>query len=206
MTIYSLDILLYRFGTSLLFHVQLLDLHTDFSGGRSGSLVLPSLEEFSIVCCDPHSQRSVIKSLYSHGCGLSSSHIWMWELDHKESRALKNWCFQTAVLEKMLESPLENKEIKPVNLKVNQPWIFIQRTEAGWSSAVGLVTQSWLSLCNPMDNSLPGSSIHEDSPGKNTGVGCHALLQGIFSTQGLNPGLPHCRWILHHMSRKERSG
>ena len=43
-----------------------------------------------------------------------------------------------------------------------------------------------------MDYSLPGSSVHEDSPGKNTGMGCHALLQGIFPTQGSNPGLPHC--------------
>ena len=51
-----------------------------------------------------------------------------------------------------------------------------------------------------MDCSLPGSSVHGDSPGKNTGVGCHALLQGIFPTQGLNPGLPHCRWILYLLS------
>ena len=61
MTIYSLDVLLSRFGTNLLFYVQfqllLLDLHTDFSGGRSGSLVFPSLSEFSTVCRDPHSQR-----------------------------------------------------------------------------------------------------------------------------------------------------
>ena len=206
MTICSLDVLLYRFGTSLLFHVQLLDLHTDFSGGRSGGMVFPSLEEFSIVCCDPHSRRSVYKGLDSQGCGLSSSHVWMWELDHKEGRALKNWCFQTVVLEKMLESPLENKETKPVNLKVNQPWIFIQRTEAGWRSAVCLVTQSWLSLCNPMNYSLPGSSIHGDSPGRNTGVGCHARLPGIFSTQGSNPGLPQCKWILYHMSHKGRPG
>ena len=60
MTIYSLDILLFLFGTSVLFHVQfsllLPDLHTGFSRGRSGSLVFPSLEEFSTVCCDPHSQ------------------------------------------------------------------------------------------------------------------------------------------------------
>ena len=48
--------------------------------------------------------------------------------------------------------------------------------------------------------SLPGSSVHGDSPGKNTGVGCHALLQGIFPTQGLNPGLQHCRWILYCLS------
>ena len=56
-----------------------------------------------------------------------------------------------------------------------------------------LVTQSCLTLCNPMDYSPPGSSVHEDSPGKSTGVGCHALLQGIFSTQELNQGLLHCR-------------
>ena len=55
------------------------------------------------------------------------------------------------------------------------------------------VTQLCLSLCNPMDCSLLSSSVHEiHSPGKNTGVGCHSLLQGIFPMQGLNPGLPHC--------------
>ena len=48
-----------------------------------------------------------------------------------------------------------------------------------------------------------GSSGHGDSPGKNPGVGCHALLQGFFPTQGLNPGLPHCRWILYHLSHQE---
>ena len=62
-----------------------------------------------------------------------------------------------------------------------------------------LVTQSCPTLCNPMDCSLPGSSVHRDFPGKNTGVGCHALLQGIFPTQGSNPGLQHCRQILYHL-------
>ena len=52
----------------------------------------------------------------------------------------------------------------------------------------------------PMDYSSPGSSVHGDSPGKNTGVGCHALFQRIFPTQGSNPSLPHCRQILHHLS------
>ena len=51
-----------------------------------------------------------------------------------------------------------------------------------------------------MDCSPPGSSVHGDSPGKNTGVGCHAFFQGIFSTQGLIPGLLHCRWILYRLS------
>ena len=57
-----------------------------------------------------------------------SSHVWMWVLDHKESWALKNWCFWTVVLEKTLESPLDCKEIQPVHPKGNQSWIFIGRT------------------------------------------------------------------------------
>ena len=59
-----------------------------------------------------------------------SSHVWMWALDCKEVWAPKNWCFQIMVLEKTLESPLDNKEIKPVNPTGNQPWIFIGRTDA----------------------------------------------------------------------------
>ena len=60
-----------------------------------------------------------------------------------------------------------------------------------------LVAQSCPTFCDPMDCSPPGSSVHEDSPGENTGVGCHALLQGFFLTQGSNPGLPNCMWILN---------
>ena len=60
--------------------------------------------------------------------------------------------------------------------------------------------------CKPMDCSLQDSSVHEDSPDKNTGVGCHALLQGIFPARGLNPGLPHCRWILYHLSDQGSPG
>ena len=63
-----------------------------------------------------------------------------------------------------------------------------------------LVTQSYLTLCDPMDCSPPGSSVHRDSPGKNTGMGCHTLLQGIFPTEGLNQGLLHYRRILYHLS------
>ena len=61
--------------------------------------------------------------------GFSSSHVWMWELDHKEIWAQKNWCFWTVVLEKTLESPLDCKEIKLVHPKGNQSWIFIGRAE-----------------------------------------------------------------------------
>ena len=72
----------------------------------------------------------VNKGLSSQSYAFSSNHVWMWELDHKESWALKNWCFSTVVLEKTLESPLDCKEIKLVNPKGNQPWIFIGRTDA----------------------------------------------------------------------------
>ena len=65
-----------------------------------------------------------------------------------------------------------------------------------------LIVQSRPTLCNPMDCSPPVSSVHGDSPDKNTGVGCHALLQGIFPTQGSNPDLPHCRQILYPLSHQ----
>ena len=62
--------------------------------------------------------------------GFSSGHVWMWELDNKESWELKDWCFWTVVLEKTLESPLDCKEIQPIHPKGNQSWIFIGRTDA----------------------------------------------------------------------------
>ena len=65
---------------------------------------------------------------YGQSYGFSNSYVWMWEVDHKEGWAPKNWYFSTVVLEKTLKSPL-NKEIKPVNPKGNQPWIFIGRTD-----------------------------------------------------------------------------
>ena len=67
-------------------------------------------------------------------------------------------------------------------------------------SVLCLVALLCLTLCYPMDCSPPGSSVHGDSPAKYTGVGCHALLQGIFPTQGSNTGLPHCRRILYQLS------
>ena len=72
-------------------------------------------------------------------------------------------------------------------------------------AGLGFITQSCLTLCNPMDCSLPGSSVHGDFPGKNTGVGCLALLQGIFLTQRSDPGLPHCRQILYHLNHQGSS-
>ena len=72
----------------------------------------------------------VNKSLSSQGYGFSSSHIWMWELDYKESWVPKNWCFWTVVLKKTVESPLDCKEIQPVHPKGSQSWLFTGRMDA----------------------------------------------------------------------------
>ena len=82
----------------------------------------------------------------SQSYGFSSSHVWMWELDHKENWALKNWGFWTVVLEKTLENPLDCKEIKPVNPKGNQSWILIGRTDAEAETSILwlLDVKNWL--------------------------------------------------------------
>ena len=89
--------------------------------------------------------------------------------------------------------------------KVNQPYVHISLPfwiPFPFVPCVCLVPQSCPTLWDPMDCSPPGSSVHGDSPGKYTAVGCHALLQGIFPTPGSNPGLLHCRWILNRLSHE----
>ena len=82
----------------------------------------------------------------SQSYGFSSSHVWMWELDHKEGCAPTDGCLWTAVLEKTLESPLDFKEIQPVHPKGNQPWIFIGRTNAEAETPIlwPLDVKNWL--------------------------------------------------------------
>ena len=87
---------------------------------------------------------------------------------------------------------------------VNVPLLFIHFTSIGSLYCVLCLVAQWcLTQCDPMDRSPPGSSVHGDCPGNNIAVGCHALLQGIFPTQGLNPGLSQCRQILYHLSHQE---
>ena len=83
--------------------------------------ILKSRDNKSLLLCQ--------QSLSSQSYGFSRSHVWMWELDYKESWVLKNWCFWTVVLEKTLENPFDCNEIQPVHPKENQSWILIGRTD-----------------------------------------------------------------------------
>ena len=87
----------------------------------------------------------------SQGYGFSSSHVWMWELDYKESWAQKNWCFWIVVLEKTPESPLDCKEIQPVHPKGDQSWVFIGRTDAEAETPIlwPPVVKNWLTGKDP---------------------------------------------------------
>ena len=166
----------------------------------------------------------------------------LWQMDHKEGwEPLKNLCFQTMELEKTLESPLDCKEIKSVNLKGNQSWIFIERNDAeaeapilwppdvkslfivkepdagkDWRQKEKRVTEDdmvgWHHQCNGhesescsvVSDSLWPHGLYNpwNSPGQNTGVGSYSLLQGTFPTQGLNPGVLHCRQICYQLSHQ----
>ena len=81
-------------------------------------------------CIKKQKHHLAYKGPYGQSYGFSSSHVWIWELDHKQGWTLKSWGFQIVVLEKTLESPLDGKEIKLVNCKGNQPRILVGRTDA----------------------------------------------------------------------------
>ena len=94
---------------------------------------------------------SVNKGLSSQGYGFSSSHGWVWELEYKESWALKNWCFWTVVFEKTLESPLDCKEIQPDHPKGDQSWVFTGSTDAEAETPIRRPpdAKSWLTGKDP---------------------------------------------------------
>ena len=124
----------------------------------------------------------------SQSCGFSSSCIWMWEMDHKESWVLKNWCFWTVVLEKTLESPLDCEEIKPVNTEGNQCWIFTGRTDAEAETPILWLpdVKNWL-LGKDHD---VGKDWRQEEKGltKEEMVGCHHWLDGHEFEQALRVG------------------
>ena len=118
-------------------------------------------------------------------------------------RPKQKLCSQPSQLQKLQKSVYSDIVRKITREKPHSKcWKFPLTHCSRLNVVLFLVAQSYPTLCNPKDYSLPGSSVHGDSPGKNTRVHCHALLQGIFPTQGSNPGIPHCRWILYHLSYK----
>ena len=114
----------------------------------------------------------------SKSYGFSSSHVRMWELDHKESWAQKNWCFWTVVLEKTLESPLNSKEIQSVHPKGNWSWIFIGRTDAEAEAPLLWPpdAKNWLIWTDPD----PGKDWRQEEKGttEDEMVGWHHWLDG----------------------------
>ena len=112
----------------------------------------------------------------SQSYGFSSSHVWMWELDYKESWVPKNWCFWTVVLEKTLERTLDCKEIKPVHPKGNQSWIFIGRTDAEAETLILWPpdAKNWLTGKDPD----AGKDWRREEKGMTEMVGRHHWLDG----------------------------
>ena len=126
----------------------------------------------------------------SRSCGFSSSHVWMWELDYKESWVAKNWRFWTVVLEKTLESPLDCKEIQPVHPKGDKSWIFIGRAGAKAVTPIlwPLDAKNWLTEEDPD----PGKDWRQEEKGttEDEMVGWHHQLNGheLESTPGVGYG------------------
>ena len=116
------------------------------------------------------------QGLSSQSYGFSSSHVQMWNLNHKEGWAPNNWCFQIVVLEKTLESSLDSKEIKPVNPKRNQPWIFIGRTGAKAPIFWPPNAESWLIEKDP--NAGKDCGQEEKGTAEDEMVGWHYRLNG----------------------------
>ena len=122
----------------------------------------------------------------SQSYGFSSSHVWIWELDYKESWVLKNWCFWTMVL-KTLESPLDYKEIQPVHPKGNQSWIFIGRTDVEAETPIlwPLNAKNWL-IWKDLDAGKDWRQ--KEVTTEDEMVGWHHQLKGLEFEQGLGIG------------------
>ena len=128
------------------------------------------------------------KGPYSQSCGFPSSHVQMWELNHKESWALKNWCFWIVVLEKTLESSLDSKEIQPVHPKGNQSWIFIGRTDAKGETPIFWPPDVTSRLIRKDQNAGKDWSQEEKRMSEDEMVGWHWWLNGHEFEQALGDG------------------
>ena len=125
------------------------------------------------------------KGLYNQSYGFSSSHVGMWELDHKECWTPKNWCFRTVVLEKTLESPLDCREIQPVNPKGNQSWIFTGRTAAEAEAPILWLPDMKSRLIGKDPDAGKDRRQEEDGTTEDEMVGWHHQLNGHEFEQAL---------------------
>ena len=121
---------MYYAVTNFIFLGSKITAYGDCSHEIKRCLLLRRKAMTKLDCIKQQRHQFADKGPYYQSYGFSSSHVWMWELDCKEGWVPKNWCLQIVVLEETLESPLDCKEIKPVNLKGNQSWIVIRRTDA----------------------------------------------------------------------------
>ena len=130
------------------------------------------------------------KSSSSQSYGFSSSHVWMWELVHKESWELKNWCFWTVVLEKTLESPLDCKEIQPVHSERDQPWDFFGRNDAKAETPVLCPPHVKIWLIGKDSDAGRDWGQEEKRMTEDEMAGCHHWLDGHESewTPGVGDG------------------
>ena len=134
------------------------------------------------------------KGLSSQSYGFSSSHVLMWELDHKEGWAPKNWCFQIpVVLKKTLESPLDYKEIKPVNHKENQPRIYIRKADAEAEAPIFFFFLICSEFCHTLKwNSRGFTCVPHPNPPSDLPL--HSLPLGFPSVPGPRACLMHPTW------------
>ena len=166
---------------------------------------MPLLRAFSICFSLKNQLRQHIKKqrhyfvhkgLSSQGYGFSSGHVWMWELDYKESWLLKNWCFWTVVLEKTLESPWDCKEIQPVHSKGDHSWVFIGGTDVEAETPILWPphAKSWL-ICKNTD---AGKAWGQEEKGTTEDgmVGWHQGLNGhgLGWTPGVGDGQGGLAW------------
>ena len=126
----------------------------------------------------------------SQSYGFSNSCVWMWELDHKEVWVPKNWCFQTVVLEKTLESPLDSKEIQPVNPKGKQSWIFTGRTDAEAEAPIFWPHDRKTQLTGKYSDAGKDWECKENGTTEDEMVGWHHWLNGheLEQTPGISEG------------------
>ena len=146
------------------------------------------------------------KSPSSQGYGFASSHVWMWELDYKEGWASKNWWFWTVVLEKTLESPLDSKEIKPVNPRVNQLWLFTGRTDAEAEAPILWPPDAKDQVIG--NNPDAGKDWRQEEKGmtEDQMVGQHHQLDGHEFEQTLGDGKAQEAWCAIQSMGSQRAG